>query len=101
MALNTIALLLILLLVAVGVGATFVIIGTQLGNNENATQVQKSLNTIYIVNGVMVGIFTILNWFVIKDVNGAVHNTYMFFLVHAALLFGFTALGVSLISKGV
>lgn len=98
--LNSVLLIVILLLVSAGVAATYYIIGTQLGNSENATQINSSLNTIYITNGLIVTGFAILNWFVIQS-NESVRQTYMFFTVHAALFFGFTALGISLISKGV
>ena len=98
--LNSVLLIVILLIVSVGVGATYYIIGTQFGNSENATQIHNALNTIYITNGFIVGGFAILNWFVIHS-NESVRQTYMFFFTHIALLFSFTALGVSMISKGV
>lgn len=100
MPLNSVLLIVILLIVSAGVGATYYIIGTQLGNSENATQINNSLNTIYITNGLIVGGFAVLNWFVIQS-NEASRQTYMFIFTHIALLFSFTSLGMTMISKGV
>ena len=90
--------IIVLLLFATGVGATFYVIGTQVGGNDNASNVSSALQSILGINFALLIAFGLFNYFLFKSNPGytSLYNTAMIYL---SFFISFMAMSISLLDK--
>ena len=90
--------IIVLLLFATGVGATFYVIGQNVGGNDNSSSVNASLKTVLGINFGLLFVFGLFNYLLFKSNSGysELYNTSMIYL---SFFLSFMAMSITLLDK--
>jgi len=90
--------IIVLILFAAGVSATFYVIGTQVGGNDNSASINSSLRTVLGINFALMFVFGLFNYFLFKS-NSAYTDLYNTSMIYLSFFLSFMAMSITLLDK--